>query len=205
MSEPAVDQTPAQRAAVELEKTASAVGAGANWFYWIAGLSLLNSAIVAFGGQWSFVIGLGATQIVDAFSLAATEELVGQQALAVRAVAFAMAVVPAAIFACFGWLARQRLGWAFLVGGALYAADGLIFVLVGDWLSVGFHVFALAGILSGFAALRRLRGLEGAAVAPAEPIPVAVAVGIAPPSPEAGVADEQRDSEPVVPAPIEPR
>ena len=39
---------------------------GANWFYWIAGLSLVNSAIFAFGGHVSFIAGLAYTQIIDA-------------------------------------------------------------------------------------------------------------------------------------------
>ena len=38
---------------------------GANWFYWIAGLSVVNSLIFAFGGKVSFIAGLGLTQIVD--------------------------------------------------------------------------------------------------------------------------------------------
>ena len=38
---------------------------GANWFYWIAGLSVVNSLIFAFGGHTSFIAGLGLTQLID--------------------------------------------------------------------------------------------------------------------------------------------
>src|SRR5216117_2936789 len=35
---------------------------GASWFYWIAGLSLINSIVAFTGGQWAFLFGLGITQ-----------------------------------------------------------------------------------------------------------------------------------------------
>jgi hypothetical protein len=38
---------------------------GAKWFYWIAGLSLVNSLVVVFGGNFHFVLGLGITSVVD--------------------------------------------------------------------------------------------------------------------------------------------
>src|SRR5574340_77246 len=46
---------------------------GANWFYWIAGLSVVNSVIVLFGGAWYFLVGLGATQFVDGFMMGMIE------------------------------------------------------------------------------------------------------------------------------------
>ncbi|MBI4332353.1 MAG: hypothetical protein HY673_13855 [Chloroflexi bacterium] len=38
---------------------------GASWFYWIAGLSMLNTLFVIIGAGWTFFIGLGITQVVD--------------------------------------------------------------------------------------------------------------------------------------------
>ena len=40
---------------------------GASWFYWIAGLSLINSISAASGSSWRFIVGLGITQIFDEF------------------------------------------------------------------------------------------------------------------------------------------
>src|SRR5207244_13237758 len=37
---------------------------GALWFYWIAGLSLVNSVVTLAGLNWRFIIGLGMSQIV---------------------------------------------------------------------------------------------------------------------------------------------
>src|SRR5690349_21130602 len=50
------------------QETLAVMHRGANWFYWIAGLSLVNSAIFAFGGQVSFILGLSYTQVIDVFS-----------------------------------------------------------------------------------------------------------------------------------------
>src|SRR5687768_15737378 len=47
---------------------------GANWFYWVAGLSLVNSAIQHGGGDTYFVVGLGMTLVVDVISNAAIKE-----------------------------------------------------------------------------------------------------------------------------------
>src|SRR5262245_38242766 len=37
---------------------------GAQWFYWIAALSLVNSVLAIAGQDWRFIIGLGITQLV---------------------------------------------------------------------------------------------------------------------------------------------
>jgi hypothetical protein len=42
----------------------------------------------------------------------------------------------------------------------LYFVDGLIFLLVQDWLSIGFHAFALFCIFGGYASMKKLAQLE---------------------------------------------
>ena len=44
---------------------------GANWFFWIAGLSVVNSVILLMEGDRHFVVGLGVTQLVNAIALEA--------------------------------------------------------------------------------------------------------------------------------------
>lgn len=129
---------------------------GASWFYWIAVLSIVNSIVVLGEWDWSFLIGLGATQIIDGFALGFAEEM-PDSATTAKAVAFVLDLIVAAIVAVFGFLAKQRMGWVFIVGMVLYALDGLIFLLFSDYLSFGFHVFALVGIFSGYRALNQLQ------------------------------------------------
>ena len=51
---------------VERYRLAQRVKSSANWFYWIAGLSVVNSIVVHTGSSWSFIAGLGITQLIDA-------------------------------------------------------------------------------------------------------------------------------------------
>ncbi|MCP4560303.1 MAG: hypothetical protein GY837_07230, partial [Bosea sp.] len=46
---------------LEAEKISMGFRSGANWFYWIAGLSIANSLVILFQGEWGFVVGLGIT------------------------------------------------------------------------------------------------------------------------------------------------
>lgn len=153
--------TEEQERAVEIEKYRSAFLSGANWFFWIAGLSLVNSLIILFNGEWSFVVGLGATQIVDGIASVVAEETEPSAVMIVRTVALVLDIGIACVFVLFGWLARKRMGWAFILGMLLYFIDGLIFLLVQDWLSIGFHAFALFCIFGGYASMKKLIELEG--------------------------------------------
>ena len=119
---------------------------GANWFYWIAALSLINAGIAFAGQQWRFILGLGATQIVQALAQS------GSSGTKAGLVGVALIV----IFATLGQRAAQGAGWAFVLGMVLYALDGTIFVLIQDWPSAGFHAFAIAMIARGYVAARRL-------------------------------------------------
>ena len=50
--------------------TEALLKSGASWFYWIAGLSLINSFIALSGSDYGFILGLGITRIIDAFGMA---------------------------------------------------------------------------------------------------------------------------------------
>jgi hypothetical protein len=139
---------------------------GANWFYWIAALSLVNSAIIHFGGEWSFVIGLGITQFFDAIAAVVAAEAGAGAASLALAFAIAADLAVAGAFVLFGVFARKRHTWAFVLGMLFYALDGLLFLLVGDWLSIGFHVFALIGLTGGLSASRKIVARSAPAEAP---------------------------------------
>ncbi|MCH8048228.1 MAG: hypothetical protein IID44_31420 [Planctomycetes bacterium] len=150
--EPA-DQGGDVRASIEMENRFLS---GANWFFWIAGLSIVNSVLMLSGTGWGFIIGLGMTQMIDviATEIALQEK---EAATVLKLVAFGFDLVVAGMCAGVGLLARKRFAWAFILGMILYAMDGMIFLLFQDWLSFGFHVFALYGIWNGLKALRQLQ------------------------------------------------
>jgi len=132
---------------------------GANWFYWIAGLSVVNSFILLADGDRQFVVGLGIAQFVNAVAIE-----IGKQnpdaAFVCKIVAGVFTCIAAAVFAAFGMGSRRRLTWVFVCGMVLYALDGLLFLILQDFFSFGFHIFALFGIFGGFNACRQLNAID---------------------------------------------
>ena len=121
------------------------VRAGARWFYWIAGLSLLNSILVIAGASLHFVVGLGVTTVVDALA----KTLGGAGTL----LDLVINGTVAGIFFLFGSFAGKSQKWAFIVGMVLYGLDGLLLLAFKDVLSVGFHAYALYAISRGLSAV----------------------------------------------------
>ena len=124
---------------------------GASWFYWIAGLSLINSIMALSGKGWGFILGLGMTQVIDG----AASNL-GSNGLVV---AIVLDVLVAGLFVLFGVFANRGHLWSFIVGMIFYAADGLIFLIAQDWLGLGFHAFVLFCLFGGLRAARQLKPL----------------------------------------------
>ena len=153
---PVPDRAQIEAAVQQRMRVESQMKSGANWFFWIAGLSLVNTVLLLSGSKWTFIIGLGVTQIVDSFAAG-----LGQMGIVV---ALCIDVVIAGVFAGFGVLSRKRQAWACVVGMVLYGLDGLLFLLFQDWLSLGFHAFALYGIFKGLQAMNELRRMEQAAM-----------------------------------------
>ena len=122
---------------------------GASWFYWIAGLSLINSVAATAGVNWRFIFGLGVTQVLD---VAGT-----QFGGAAKFVALGLNLVVAGIFILFGVFANKRHLWAFIVGMVLFAIDTLLMLLFQDWISLAVHGFVLFCLFRGMQACRALK------------------------------------------------
>lgn len=129
---------------------------GARWFYWIAGLSLINSIAASFNSGWSFLAGLGITQFISGVALALSEDLGG----AVTVIALVLDVLVAAFFVFLGVVAGKGHTWAFIIGLVVYILDGLIFLAFQLWLPLAFHVFVCYCLYRGLAANRELKKFE---------------------------------------------
>ena len=130
-----------------------------NWFFWIAGLSMVNTISFLMGNSLTFVIGLGATQIIDGFMFGLANEL-GAGWNVARFVGFAMDIFIAGVFVVFGVLGRKRYRAPIIIGMILYAIDGVILLLFQDFFGAGFHAFALFGIGSSLKSISELENLE---------------------------------------------
>jgi hypothetical protein len=114
----------------------------ANWFYWIAGLSLVNAFAVKSG--YVFFLGSGAVEIAPAF---------GQTAMIV------IDVTVVGGFALFGYLAGRRHTWAMAIGMLLYAADGALYFFGHDYLAAAFHAYVFFVLFQGLQASMDLNRL----------------------------------------------
>jgi len=121
---------------------------GAEWFFWIAALSVINSLAVTFSWTGNMIFGLGATRLVDetfrANSLAP---------VSVNGLIFSLAI--AAAFIYIGYLARRGSDNAFVVGMFLYVIDAMIVLGFKDFFAFGFHLVALFFLFKGLLASRR--------------------------------------------------
>ena len=132
--------------------------AGANNFYWIAVLSVVNSFISAFGGGLTFVVGLGVTQIVDALSVIVARNM-PDAALIAKGIGLVLSIVISGVIAIFGYFAGKGQRWAFYVGMALYSLDALLLLAFQDWLGFAFHLYFLWGLFTGLQAINQLQKL----------------------------------------------
>lgn len=140
------------------------VRSGANWFFWIAGLSVLNTVLYRLGAEISFLVGLGATEVVEGFSIALARGLQAGAANILLAFALVLEILIAGVFVLLGIFARRGQRWAFWLGMVLYALDGIIFLLFRIWLSFGFHLFALFMLYQGLRAAKQPQSSPAPAV-----------------------------------------
>ena len=139
---------------------------GANWFYWIAGLSIITSLITFFGGGWQFIFGLGITVIIDGVAAAISNEAGGE---APKVVALILDLLVTGLFVGFGWLAGRKMLGAYIVGMVAFVIDGLLSLIAQDWISVGAHCLVLYWLFRGFQAGRELVSLEKTMAAQSAP------------------------------------
>ena len=125
------------------------VRSAARWFWWIAGLSAVNSVLFHAGSDVNFVVGLGMATIAS---------MMFAKVLPLAIVVTAGIV---GFYVLMGWLAQQGRLWAFYLGLALYLVDAAIYVVFQDWMSVGFHALAAYFIIQG---IRRVHALGRAGV-----------------------------------------
>jgi len=123
---------------------------GSGWFYWIAGLSLITSIVSLSGGSWSFLAGLGITQVFDGFAIGLEKS--GTNSM-IKVFAFFLDVLAATFFIVVGIFAKKGKKPAYIVGGVLYVIDTVILLAFTEWLGVAFHAFALFQIWNGYKAL----------------------------------------------------
>jgi hypothetical protein len=126
----------------EEQKSKNKIKNTANWFGAIAIFSVINSILLSMQIDWHMLFGLGITQVADGIIYRLTGEFGIYNIIS--------SISLSLIFVLFWYFARKEQKWAFIVGIIFYSIDALLFLFVKDWLSVGFHIFVIIGILSGY-------------------------------------------------------
>jgi hypothetical protein len=119
------------------------VRSAARWFWWIAGLSLVNTIMTLSKADSHMVVGLGMTLVSDVLFGASSP------------VGFAIDAVALGFFVLMGHLAQRGQLWAFCLGIAVYAVDALVYLKFEDWIPVAFHALVIYFIFRGMQALRQ--------------------------------------------------
>ncbi len=138
-----------QQASAQSMMAMAAVRRGANWFYWIAGLSVVNTIAALSGGNFHFVLGLGITEVTDAL-----------RAPQARMFGFFIDVLVLGFFVMCGYFGAKAQKWAFVMGMTFYLLDSGITLLAQDWLSFAFHIYALICVWRGFSHIAKTRASE---------------------------------------------
>ena len=133
---------PAAPSPSQIALASPVIRSGARWFWWIAGLSIVNIVLFQTGSKTSFVLGLGITAMSDA-------AFVNQ-----KAIGFVIDALAVGFFVLMGAQAARGKLMAFYIGLAIYALDALIYVNFQDWMPVAFHALAFFFIAKGAIALR---------------------------------------------------
>jgi hypothetical protein len=121
------------------ESRARALRQGAVAIYLVAALTLVGAALSFASHDPGGIIGLGLTRWLAGASPAG------------------WAPLPfVAGFALLGLLAQRGRLWAFAIGAAVYALDGLIVLAAHDWVGVAIHTVVLVMMVRGLDAGRRL-------------------------------------------------
>lgn len=149
----------------EVQQLQSTRKGGASWFYWIAALSLVNTALLFFGSDTTFGLGLGLTLFIDSFASGAAKG----GSIKWAAVGLTIDALIIGVVALFGVMAGKGKGWAFIVGGVLLLLDTLFVLSFQMWISVAIHAWAVFSIFSGWNANKKLQQLQAAQAAGPSP------------------------------------
>ena len=129
--------------------TRTSVMHAADWFFWLAILSVINSLIVYYYQIPNTPIALGITQWVDG-TTSGFNATMSTSALVIN-------ILIAAALAGFGLLARRGSDISFVLGIFLYVIDAVLMIGLKDFFGFGVHLIALFFLVKGLLASRHIR------------------------------------------------
>ena len=129
--------------------TRTSVLHAADWFFWLAILSVINSLIVFYYQTPNTPIALGITQWLDGTSGSFNDTMSASELLT--------NILIAGVLAAFGLMSRRGSDVAFVVGMFLYVLDSFLMIGLRDFFGFGVHLIALFFLGKGLLASRHIR------------------------------------------------
>jgi|SRR5687768_16681380 len=129
--------------------TRSSVLHAADWFFWLAALSLVNSLFVFYYKTANTPIALGITQWLDGTH--------GGLNPTMTTSALVTNILIAGVLVAIGLMARRGSDIAFVVGIFLYVIDAFLAIGLRDFFGFGVHLIALFFLGKGLLASRHLK------------------------------------------------
>jgi hypothetical protein len=121
---------------------------GISWFYWITGLSLINTLVNYSDWSYSFIVGLWYTQLIDSIALGSRDS----GSLIMATALFFASLLVSGFFALSGHMTEFDKRWWYLTAMILYFIDIFIYFYLQDFVGIGFHIFALVYIYKWYIA-----------------------------------------------------
>ena len=129
--------------------TRTSVLHSADWFFWLAILSVINSLIVFYYKTPNTPIALGITQWLDGTSSGFNASMTTG--------GLVTNLLVAGVLVAFGLMARRGSDIAFVVGIFLYVIDAFLTIGLRDVFGFGVHLIALFFLVKGLLASRHIR------------------------------------------------
>lgn len=124
---------------------------GANWFYWLAGLSVLSTILLYMGSSIIPALTLGIAELLTYLALDEPSWIV---------VLAPMYLLSVSVIGIIGFFSNKGVRWLYLIGIILIGLDTLLVLLAVDIMGILFHAIALYFLIQGYIALGKLKQLE---------------------------------------------
>jgi hypothetical protein len=137
---------------------------GTAWFFWIAGLSVINSSVnlIIASSRYRLLsfVGLGIVYNIESRVFVILRNLPESSGF-VRPIGFILALLVAGLFVLFGILGRKGHQWAIIVGILVYIFDGFLWLWELNAFAVFFHIILFFGLVRGLLAYKELNAVGG--------------------------------------------
>lgn len=127
----------------------------ANWFYWKAGLTVVNSILAIAGVYWQFFLGLTLPQLFHGILIGISEMSPDTNVKPFQGIVLLLSLFGSGLVGFFGYQAKQAKKWAFILGIVIFAFDGLLYLLTLSVFGILIHGYAIYSLKKAFSNCRK--------------------------------------------------